>query len=154
MADPACERLEPFTAPLVWSNVPGAAGGVVRPEPASLRSRRPCHGARMLALLLAFSACSCASHLPTAPSGLASHNRPRQGSGPTHLDSAEGEVVVTLADNVDPAAFGLEYGAQLVDSTDWLGFSYVPGPGVSPDSLACQIRTDPRVISAERNAYV
>src|SRR5215831_15371484 len=131
-----------------------AAGGVVRLEPASLRSRHPCQGAPVLALLLALAACSCARTLPTAPSGLANHSRPGQGTSSSDLDNTVREVVVTLADNVDPAAFGLEYGAQLVDSTDWRGFSYVPGLGESPDSLASQIRTDPRVISAERNAYI
>src|SRR5262245_40898194 len=116
--------------------VQGTAGGIVGLDRASLLSRRQCRGAPVLALVLALAACSCARLLPTAPSVSANHSRPGQVARSTDLDNTEREVVVTLAADVDPAAFGLEYGAALVDCTDWQGFSYVPGPGDSPDSLA------------------
>src|SRR5262249_29218128 len=92
--------------------------------------------------------------LPTTPAASSSGSRPASGLSSTEPCDPEREVIVRLCEYVEPAAFGLEYGAQLVDSTDWHGFTFLPGGGETPESLAGRVQLDPRVITAERNGYL
>ncbi len=105
-------------------------------------------------LLLAVSAGSCARHLPTAPARSAWHSYPAGSEATASLDSADCEVMLTLAPGVDPVAFGQQYGAQLVESTDWGGASYLPQAGETSDNFAARVRSDPRVVTSERNASI
>jgi subtilisin family serine protease len=123
-------------------------------EPASMLLLRRRHGALALTLVLVLAVCSCSRQVPSAPSSAAGQGRPTGSNSTNDLDNTEGEVMTTLEAGVNPTAFGQEYGAQLVGTTEWGGSAYEPGGVESPESLADRMSLDPRVITSEPNAYI
>lgn len=102
--------------------------------------------------LLALGAASCARDLPTAYAPKANALAPAVRDGD---EDADHEVMVTLVDGVDPAAFASSYDAALVQwEADARLAALRPATGETQAGLIARMAGDVRLVASENNAVV
>src|SRR5262245_1513109 len=109
-----------------------------------------------VSLLAAGLATGCGRSLtaPLAPAPSAQATAPAGASLAT-TDATSGRVVATLADGVDAATLAAQYGATVVVSlSNDRTVSLLPAPGQSPATLESALSVDPRVVTAEPDAWL